>query len=77
MPNTRSRPKIVRTIQAELAPFPGRLSGSLRDTLGCIIALVLAMTLRVPGISLAMALLFLLQRERPGLSLRSSLNIFG
>ncbi len=42
-----------------------------------MIALVLAMTLRVPGISLALALLFLLQRERPGLSLRSGLNIFG
>lgn len=77
MPKTRSRMQIVRTIQAELAPFPGRLSGSLRDTVGIIVALLAAMTLRVPGISLALAILFMLQRERPGLSLRSGLNIFG
>jgi multidrug resistance protein MdtO len=68
---------VLRTIRAELAPFSGRLSGSLRDTLGITIALVIAMTLRVPGISLALALLFLLQRERPGLTLRSALHILG
>ncbi|QHN03202.1 hypothetical protein FTO74_07325 [Granulicella sp. WH15] len=77
MPKTNVTLKIARTLQAELAPFPGRLSGSARDALGVTIALVLAMTLRVPGISLALALLFLLQRERPGVSLRSGLNIFG
>jgi multidrug resistance protein MdtO len=68
---------LLSLIQAELAPFPSRMSGSLRDTLGITIALVFAMTWRVPGISLALALLFLLQRERPGLTLRSSLHILG
>jgi multidrug resistance protein MdtO len=67
---------MIRMIESELAPFPGRFSGSLRDTLGIVIALLFAMTLRIPGISLALALLFLLQRERPGLSLKSALNIF-
>ena len=78
MPSARSRNVLFfRTIQSELAPIPGRLAGSLRDTLGIAIALVLAMTLRVPGISLALALLFLLQRERPGVTLRSGLQILG
>jgi multidrug resistance protein MdtO len=63
---------VLSSLRAELAPFPGRLAGSLRDTLGIIIALVLAMTLRVPGIALALALLFQLQRDRPGMTLRSA-----
>ena len=75
-PTVSRRVNIGRTIQVELAPFPGRLFGSLRDTLGITVAVVIAMTLRVPGISLALALLFLLQRERPGLTLRSSSHIF-
>ncbi|SNS72703.1 multidrug resistance protein MdtO [Granulicella rosea] len=61
----------------ELAPFPGRLAGSLRDTLSIVVALVLAETLRVNGISLALALIFLLQREHPGLTLRSALQLLG
>jgi multidrug resistance protein MdtO len=64
-------------IQAELAPFSGRFAGSLRDTLGIVIALVVAMTLRVPGIALALSLLFLLQRDRPGLTLRSAVQMLG
>jgi multidrug resistance protein MdtO len=63
---------VLRSLQAELAPFPGRFAGSLRDTLGIVIALVLTMTLRVPGIALALALLFQLQRDRPGMTLRSA-----
>ena len=63
---------VLRSLQAELAPFPGRFAGSLRDTLGILIALILAMTLRVPGIALALALLFQLQRDRPGMTLRSA-----
>ncbi|CAN5634093.1 hypothetical protein BH10ACI4_BH10ACI4_06610 [soil metagenome] len=82
MPNSSPTDRVrhidlLATLQAELAPFPGRLSGSLRDALAVTIALVAAMTLRIPGISLALALLFLLQRERPGLTLRSALQIFG
>lgn len=76
MPPARSRKLVVlRTIQAELAPFTGRFAGSLRDTLGMVIALVVAMMLRVPGIALALSLLFLLQRDRPGLTLRSAFQM--
>jgi hypothetical protein len=35
------------------------------------------MTLSIPGIALALSLLFLLQRERPGLTLRSAAQILG
>ena len=76
MPATRSRNvNVLRTIQAELAPFPGRFGGSVRDALGIVIALVVAMTLRVPGIALALSVLFLLQRDRPGLTLRSATQV--
>jgi multidrug resistance protein MdtO len=78
MPPARSRKiDVLRMIQAELAPFSGRLAGSLRDTLGIVIALVAAMMLRVPGIALALSLLFLLQRDRPGLTLRSAVQMLG
>jgi multidrug resistance protein MdtO len=78
MPPARSRKiDVIRLIQAELAPFTGRFAGSLRDTLGIVIALVVAMTLRVPGIALALSLLFLLQRDRPGLTLRSAVQMLG
>jgi multidrug resistance protein MdtO len=66
---------VLSALQAELMPFPGRLVGSLRDALAIVIALVITMTLRVPGIALALSLLFLLQRERPGVTLRSALQI--
>jgi multidrug resistance protein MdtO len=62
-------------IEAELAPFAGRFAGSLRDTLGIVIALVVAMSLQVPGIALALSILFLLHRDRPGLTLSSALQI--
>ncbi len=73
----KSRTSVLRILRSELAPYPGRIEGALRDTLGVILALVAAMTLRVPGISLALALLFLMQRERPGLTLRVGLDILG
>ncbi|MGD0649283.1 MAG: FUSC family protein [Acidobacteriaceae bacterium] len=73
MAKTLSRDVVIfRSLQAELAPFPGRFAGSLRDTLGILLALVLTMTLRVQGIGLALALLFQLQRDRPGMTLRSA-----
>jgi multidrug resistance protein MdtO len=66
---------VFSALQAELMPFPGRFTGSLRDTLTLVIALVTAMTLRVPGIGLSLSLLFLMQRERPAVTLRSALEM--
>lgn len=76
MASRRAQNDVVSLLNEELAAYPGRLAGSLRDTLGVVLALTIAMTLRVPGISLALALLFLMQRERPGLTLRVALQIF-
>jgi multidrug resistance protein MdtO len=74
----RSRnPDLLTTLKGELTPFPGRFAGSLRDTLALVLALMTAMTLRVPGIALALSLLFLMQRERPSVTLRSALQILG
>jgi multidrug resistance protein MdtO len=66
---------VISVLRSELMPFPGRIMGSLRDALAIVIALVATMTLRVPGIALALSLLFLLQREQPGVTLRSALQI--
>jgi multidrug resistance protein MdtO len=78
MARTRFRnTNVLRLIMAELAPFRGRFAGSTRDTIGIVIALAICMTLRVPGIALALSLLFLLQRDRPGLTLRSAAQMLG
>ncbi|QMV18502.1 hypothetical protein GOB94_07240 [Granulicella sp. 5B5] len=77
MPATFSRKSLFASLLGgELAPYPGRLAGSLRDTLAICIALVISMALQVPGLALSLALLFLLQRERPGLTLKISLQVF-
>ena len=77
MPESPREDDFFSLLAEDLAPYPGRISGSLRDTLGILLAVLLAMTLRVPGISLAGALLFLMQRERPGLTLRVGVQILG
>jgi multidrug resistance protein MdtO len=66
-----------RTIRAELAPYPGRATGSLLDTLSMVLALVTAETLRVPGMGLALALILLIQRETPGIAFRNIVQIVG
>jgi multidrug resistance protein MdtO len=69
--------RIFSTIRSELQSYPGRMSGSLQDTLCMVTALVLADTLRVPGIGLALALILMLQRESPGVTLRNAFQIWG
>lgn len=68
---------LLRILREELEPYPGRMAGCLRDTLAISVALIAAMTLRIPGIDLALPLLFLMQRERPGLTFRVGLEMFG
>jgi multidrug resistance protein MdtO len=65
-----------RSLHAELEPYPGRMGGTMIDTLSMVLALVIAETLRVPGIALALALILLLQRESPGTTFRNVLQIF-
>lgn len=68
--------RLRRSIRAELEPYPGRMSGTMIDTLSMVLALLIAETLRVPGIALALALILLLQRESPGTTFRNVLQIF-
>jgi multidrug resistance protein MdtO len=75
MPVYPKENQLSSIIWPELSPSPGRFAGSLRDMIGVVLAVVLCMTLRVPGIALALALLFLLQREHPGVTLRSGIQI--
>ena len=74
-PGPHRRNRVTQAVLNELAPYPGRTAGSLRDVLSVSLALILAMTLRVPGVDLTLAFLFLLQFERPGLSLREAFEI--
>ncbi len=75
MPAYPKQNQLSSIIWPELSPSPGRFAGSLRDMIGVVLAVVLCMTLRVPGIALALALLFLLQRDHPGVTLRSGIQI--
>ncbi|MFC6646380.1 FUSC family protein [Granulicella cerasi] len=67
--------KFGRLLQDEMTPYPGRAAGALRDTLVLLLSVALAMTFRTPGMQLAAALLLLMQRERPGLTMRVALEI--
>jgi multidrug resistance protein MdtO len=69
------RNRVFQAVLNELAPYPGRPAGSLRDTLSVSLVLMLAMTLHVPGVDLTLAFLFFLQLERPRLSLREAFEI--
>jgi multidrug resistance protein MdtO len=59
-------------IRNELAPYPQRLSGTLRDTLSITLAVIFVMTLRVPAAAIGIFNIFLLTRQMPSLSLISA-----
>ena len=44
---------LIAFLRRELAPFPGRAVATLRIVIGCVVVLVLCMTLRVPEAYLA------------------------
>ena len=60
----------------DLQPTPGRLASSARVTLAVILALILLLVLQVPFINLALYLIFVVGRESPTVSLRSSMLSF-
>lgn len=70
------RPQRWREDFNELALFPGRLEGSLRDSIIVSLTVVAAMTLRVAGLELSVALFFLIMRESPGLTLNAAIEMF-
>jgi len=57
----------------DLEPTPGRLNGALRIVLASVITLLLVMTLRMPFAGLGMYFVFLIGRDSPAVSLRSSI----
>ena len=68
---------IIRAFWQDLQPTPGRLSSALRIVLASLIALVLMEVLQMPFISVGMYFIFLIGRDSPAVSLRSSILSFG
>jgi multidrug resistance protein MdtO len=67
---------LIRAFLQDLQPTPGRFSGALRIVLASVIALVLMETLQMPFISVGMYFIFLIGRDSPAVSLRSSIFSF-
>lgn len=59
----------------DLEPTPGRWNGALRIVLASVITLLLVMTLRMPFAGLGMYFVFLVGRDSPAVSFRSSIFI--
>src|ERR1700682_1952008 len=57
----------------DLEPTPGRWNGALRIVLASVITLLLVMTLRMPFAGLGMYFVFLVGRDSPAVSFRSSI----
>ena len=62
----------VEALYTDLAVTPGRLKGALRIVLASAIALILMEALQMPFISTGMYFIFLIGRDSPAVSLRSS-----
>jgi multidrug resistance protein MdtO len=65
----------IERLWQDLKPTPGRSNSALRIVLASIIALLLLMTLRMPFAGLGMYYVFLVGRDSPAVSLRSSILI--
>jgi len=64
-------------ILEDLRPTPGRLASSLRIVLAVVLGLILLLVLQVPFVSLPVYLIFIVGRESPAVSLRSTLFPLG
>jgi multidrug resistance protein MdtO len=62
-------------IWQDLVPTPGRLNSTLRIVLASVITLLLLMTLRMPFAGIGMYFVFLIGRDSPAVSFRSSILI--
>ena len=65
----------IGRFRQDLEPLPGRMNSSLRIVLASVITLLLIMTLRMPFAGLGMYFVFLIARDSPAVSLRSSIFI--
>jgi multidrug resistance protein MdtO len=66
----------TRRIREDLQPTPGRLNASFRITLASILTLLVLMTLRMPFASIGLYFVFLVGRDSPAISIRSSILFF-
>jgi len=66
----------ARRIWEDLQPTPGRLNATLRITLASITALLVLMTFRMPFASVGLYFVFLVGRDSPAVSIRSSILFF-
>jgi multidrug resistance protein MdtO len=62
----------LQRIWQDFQPTPGRLSKTLRMTLASILVLVLMLVLQMPYIAYGLYFIFLIGRENPSVSLRTS-----
>src|SRR5579864_9290577 len=65
----------LQRIWQDLQPTPGRLNTSLRMTLASILVLVLMLVLQMPYIAYGLYFIFLIGRESPSVSLRTSVAL--
>ena len=67
----------TQALLQDLQSTPGRLGSALRIVLASVIALILMEVLQMPFISVGMYFIFLIGRDSPAISLRSSLFSLG
>ena len=70
------RPSWTQKLWQDLQPTPGRLSSTLRIVLSSVLALVLLLVLQMPFIAVGLYFIFLIGRDSPSVSLRSSIYSF-
>jgi multidrug resistance protein MdtO len=66
----------MQKLWQDLQPAPGRLNSTLRIVLASVLALILLLVLQMPFISIGLYFIFLIGRDSPSVSLRSSIFSF-
>ena len=70
------KPSWTEKLWHDLQPTPGRLNSSLRIVLSSVLALILLLVLQMPFIAIGLYFIFLIGRDSPSVSLRSSIFSF-
>jgi multidrug resistance protein MdtO len=72
-PVSGAQTPLVQQFWQDLQPTPGRLNSTLRITLASVIALVLLMVWQMPFASIGLYFIFLVGRDSPSVSFRTSI----
>ena len=70
------KPSWKQKLWQDLQPTAGRLNSTLRIVLSSVLALILLLVLQMPFISVGLYFIFLVGRDSPSVSLRSSIYSF-